>query len=64
MLPQFTNGNHVTAATDNHESEHVQLFTRRQLRRIEWNARVMDRLPRMLASGWYFTLRCEAETNP
>ena len=91
------NSNQVTAATDNHESGHVQFFTRRQLRRlfadfslsvaregvgsflagpfvghtlarsnrfIEWNARVTDRLPRALASGWYFALRREAETNP
>lgn len=90
------NSNQVTAATDNHESGHVQFFTRRQLRRlftdcslsvaregvasflagpfightlarsnrfIEWNARVTDRLPRVLASGWYFALRREAETS-
>lgn len=91
------NSNQVTAATDNHESGHVQFFTRRQLRRlfadcslsvvregvasflagpfightlarsnrfIEWNARVTDRLPSVMASGWYFALRREAETNP
>ena len=28
------NGNQVVAATDNHESGHVQFFTRRQLRRL------------------------------
>lgn len=88
--------NQVTSATDNHESGHVQFFTRRQLRRlfadcslsvikegvasflagpfightlarssrfIEWNARVTDKLPRALASGWYFALRRQAETN-
>ncbi|HKY26969.1 MAG TPA: methyltransferase domain-containing protein, partial [Pyrinomonadaceae bacterium] len=91
------NSNQVTAATDNHESGHVQFFTRRQLRRlfadcslsivkegvgsflagpfightlarsdrfIEWNARVTDKLPRVLASGWYFALRRETENNP
>ena len=90
------NSNQVSAATDNHESGHVQFFTLRQLRRlfadcslsvategvgsflagpfightlarsnrfIEWNARVTDRLPRVLASGWYFALRREAETT-
>ena len=90
------NSNQVTAATDNHESGHVQFFTRRQLRRlfadcslsvtsegvgsflagpfightlarsnrfIEWNARVTDKLPRALASGWYFALRRQAENN-
>ena len=84
------NRKQVVAATDNHESGHVQFFTRRQLRRlfaqcslsvadegvatllagpfvghtlarserfIEWNARVTDKLPRVLASGWYFALR-------
>jgi ubiquinone biosynthesis O-methyltransferase len=91
------NSNQVTAATDNHESGHVQFFTRRQLRRlfaecslsvvregvasflagpfightlarsdrfIEWNARVTDKLPRVLASGWYFALRRQTENNP
>ena len=91
------NSNQVSAATDNHESGHVQFFTRRQLRRlfadcslsvakegvgsffagpfightlarsdrfIEWNARVTDKLPRVLASGWYFALRRETENNP
>ena len=91
------NSKRVTAATDNHESGHVQFFTRRQLRRlfadcslyvaregvasflagpfightlarsdrfIEWNARVTDKLPRVLASGWYFALRRETEKNP
>jgi ubiquinone biosynthesis O-methyltransferase len=84
------NNNQVTAATDNHESGHVQFFTRRQLRRlfadcclyiaregvgsflagplightlarsdrfIAWNARITDKLPRVMASGWYFALR-------
>lgn len=87
----------VMAATDNHESGHVQFFTRRQLRRlfaecslsvvregvasflagpfvghtlarserfIEWNARVTDKLPRVLASGWYFALRRATESHP
>jgi ubiquinone biosynthesis O-methyltransferase len=91
------NSKQVTAATDNHESGHVQFFTRRQLRRlfadcslsvvregvasllagpfightlarsgrfIEWNARVTDKLPRVLASGWYFALRRQTEDNP
>ena len=91
------NSNEVTAATDNHESGHVQFFTRRRLQRlfadcslsvakegvgsflagpfightlarsdrfIEWNARVADKLPRALASGWYFALRRETENNP
>ena len=91
------NNTQVTAATDNHESGHVQFFTRRQLRRlfadcslsvfregvasflagpfightlarsdrfIEWNARVTDKLPRVLASGWYFALRRQTEPNP
>lgn len=90
------NSNQVTAATDNHESGHVQFFTRRQLRRlfadcslsvaregvgsflagpfightlarsdrfIEWNARVTDKLPRVLASGWYFALRRETDSQ-
>jgi ubiquinone biosynthesis O-methyltransferase len=30
---------------------------------IEWNARVTDKLPRVLASGWYFALRRETK-NP
>jgi len=84
------NGKEVIAATDNHESGHVQFFTRRQLRHlfaecslsvasegvasflagpfightlarserfIEWNARITDKLPAMLASGWYYALR-------
>lgn len=79
----------VVAATDNHDSGHVQFFTRRRLQRlfdecslsvlsegaasllagpfvghtlarserfIDWNARVTDKLPRALASGWYFAL--------
>ena len=91
------NSKQVIAATDNHESGHVQFFTRRQLRRlfaecslsvaregvasflagpfightlarserfIEWNARVTEKLPRVLASGWYFALRRETENNP
>jgi ubiquinone biosynthesis O-methyltransferase len=91
------NSKQVTAATDNHESGHVQFFTRRQLRRlfadcsltvaregvasflagpfighslarsnrfIEWNARVTDKLPPVMASGWYFALRREAENKP
>jgi ubiquinone biosynthesis O-methyltransferase len=91
------NSNQVTAATDNHDSGHVQFFTRRQLRRlfadcslyvvregvasflagpfightlarsdrfIEWNARVTDKLPRVLASGWYFALRRETDNKP
>jgi hypothetical protein len=91
------NSKQVIAATDNHESGHVQFFTRRQLRRlfaecslsvasegvasflagpfmghtlarsarfVEWNARVTDKLPRVLASGWYFALRRETENNP
>ena len=91
------NSKQVTAATDNHESGHVQFFTRGQLRRlfaecslsvtsegvgsflagpfightlarserfIEWNARVTDKIPRVLASTWYFALRREAENNP
>lgn len=90
------NREQVIGATDNHESGHVQFFTRRQLRRlfaqsslsvasqgaatflagpfvghtlgrserfIEWNARVTDKLPRVLASGWYFALRRETEKN-
>lgn len=90
------NNNQVTAGTDNHESGHVQFFTRGQLRRlfancslsvakegvgvflngpfightlarsdrfIEWNARVTDKLPRVLASGWYFALRHETANN-
>ena len=84
------NSREIVAATDNHESGHVQSFTRRRLRRlfadcsltvfregaasflagplvghtlarssrfIEWNARVTDKLPLTLASGWYFALR-------
>ena len=31
---------------------------------IEWNARVTDKLPRVLASGWYFALRRQTENNP
>jgi ubiquinone biosynthesis O-methyltransferase len=91
------NSKQVIAATDNHESGHVQFFTRGQLRRlfadcslsvaregvasflagpfvghtlarsarfVEWNARVTDKLPRVLASGWYFALRRETENNP
>jgi ubiquinone biosynthesis O-methyltransferase len=91
------NSKQVIAATDNHESGHVQFFTRRQLRRlfaecslsvaregvasflagpfvghtlarsarfVEWNARVTDKVPRVLASGWYFALRRETENNP
>jgi SAM-dependent methyltransferase len=90
------NGNQAMAGTDNHESGHVQFFTRRRLRRlfaecslsvtkegvasflagpfightlarsqrfIEWNARVTDKLPRVLASGWYFALRRKSENN-
>lgn len=90
------NNNQVSAATDNHESGHVQFFTRRQLRRvfadcslsvaregvgsflagpfightlarsdrfIDWNARVTDKLPPVLASGWYFALRHETQNN-
>jgi ubiquinone biosynthesis O-methyltransferase len=30
---------------------------------IEWNARVTDKLPRVLASGWYFALRRETENS-
>ena len=30
---------------------------------VEWNARVTDKLPRVLASGWYFALRRETK-NP
>jgi ubiquinone biosynthesis O-methyltransferase len=30
---------------------------------IEWNARVADHLPLMLASGWYFALRREASAE-
>ncbi|HYW74811.1 MAG TPA: class I SAM-dependent methyltransferase [Pyrinomonadaceae bacterium] len=78
------------AGTDNHESGHLQFFTRPRLRRlfdqaglqivassagsllagpiaghfvaqsqrlIDWNAGVTDRLPFVLASGWYFALR-------
>ena len=91
------NSKQVIAATDNHESGHVQFFTRRQLRRlfaecslyvakegvgsflagpfvghtlarserfIEWNARVTDKLPRVLASVWYFALSRETENHP
>ncbi|MBA3806437.1 MAG: methyltransferase domain-containing protein [Acidobacteria bacterium] len=80
------------AATDNHESGHIQFFTRRRLARlfaecdlkvfregasvlfcgplaghtlarsprfVEWNARVADKLPLALSSGWYFALRRE-----
>lgn len=90
------NSKKVIAATDNHESGHVQFFTRRQLRRlfaecslsvsregvasflagpfightfarserfIEWNARVTDKLPPVMASGWYYALRREKEDN-
>ena len=90
------NSKKVIAATDNHESGHVQFFTRRQLRRlfdecslsvaregvasflagpfightfarserfIEWNARVTDKLPPVMASGWYYALRREKENN-
>jgi len=90
------NSNQVTAGTDNHDSGHVQFFTRRQLRRlfaecslsvasegaasflagpfightlarsnrfIEWNAQVTDKLPVVLASGWYFALRRKTENN-
>jgi SAM-dependent methyltransferase len=86
----------VMAATDNHESGHVQFFTRRRLsglfrqcglsifraeasvllsgplvghtlarspRFIEWNARVTDRLPMFLSSGWYFALRRQTESR-
>jgi ubiquinone biosynthesis O-methyltransferase len=85
----------VMAATDNHESGHVQFFTRRRLsalfrqcglrvfraeasvlfsgplvghtlarsaRFIEWNARITDRLPMVLSSGWYFALRRQTES--
>lgn len=85
-------GTKAVAATDNHESDHIQFFTRRRLRRlfsecslsvfregagsflggpmightlarshgfIEWNARITNRLPLVLASGWYFALRRE-----
>lgn len=31
---------------------------------IEWNARVTDRLPRVLASGWYFALRRSGNGRP
>ena len=91
------NSKQVIAATDNHESGHVQFFTRGQLRRlfggcslsvaregvasflagplightlarserfIEWNAWVTDKLPPVLASGWYYALRRETENNP
>ena len=91
------NSKEVIAATDNHESGHVQFFTRRQLRRlfaecslsviregvasflagplightlarserfIEWNAQVTDKLPPVLASGWYYALRRETENDP
>jgi 2-polyprenyl-3-methyl-5-hydroxy-6-metoxy-1,4-benzoquinol methylase len=86
----------VMAATDNHESGHVQFFTRRRLfelfrrcgltlfraessvflsgplvghtlarsrRFIEWNARITDKLPMLLSSGWYFALRRQAESS-
>jgi len=89
-----SNSKVTTAATDNHESGHVQFFTRRRLRRlfaecslgvategvatflagpfightlarsvrfIEWNARVTDKLPSILASGWYYALRRKGE---
>jgi 2-polyprenyl-3-methyl-5-hydroxy-6-metoxy-1,4-benzoquinol methylase len=91
------NGKEVIAATDNHESGHVQFFTRRQLRHlfaecslsvasegvgsflagpfightlarserfIEWNARITDKLPAMLASGWYYALRLRDIEDP
>jgi SAM-dependent methyltransferase len=84
------NQKEVMAATDNHDSGHVQFFTRRRLRRlfvdcdlaivsegagsllagpiaghllgrsqkfIEWNARIVDQLPLVLSSSWYFALR-------
>jgi 2-polyprenyl-3-methyl-5-hydroxy-6-metoxy-1,4-benzoquinol methylase len=84
----------VLGSTDNHESGHVQFFTRRRLlsifsqcgltmfreggaslfagplagitlarseRFIEWNARVTDRLPLALSSGWYFALRRDGQ---
>ena len=36
----------------------------RSRRLIDWNARVTDRLPLILASGWYFVLRsAERKTN-
>jgi 2-polyprenyl-3-methyl-5-hydroxy-6-metoxy-1,4-benzoquinol methylase len=88
------NSRPVMAATDNHESGHVQFFTRGRLfelfrqcglvvfrmeasvllsgplvghtlarsqRFIEWNARITDRLPMFLSSGWYFALRRQTE---
>ena len=30
---------------------------------VEWNARITDKLPRVLASGWYFALRRATENN-
>jgi 2-polyprenyl-3-methyl-5-hydroxy-6-metoxy-1,4-benzoquinol methylase len=90
-------GQEVMAATDNHESGHVQFFTRRRLsllfrqcglsifrqgasvllagplvghtlarssRFIEWNARVADKLPMVLSSGWYFALRRQLDARP
>jgi len=36
----------------------------RSERFVEWNARVTDRLPLMLASGWYFALRRKTHTAP
>jgi SAM-dependent methyltransferase len=80
----------AVGSTDNHESGHVQFFTRGRLRKlfaecglliflegassllsgplvghtlgrsqsfIEWNARTADKLPPVLASGWFFALR-------
>ena len=35
----------------------------RSERFIEWNARVTDNLPSLLASGWYFALRRKTENN-
>lgn len=35
----------------------------RSTRFIEWNARVTDKLPLALASGWYFALRTEREAG-
>lgn len=91
------NSQPVMAATDNHESGHVQFFTRRRLSElfrqcglsifrqeasvllsgpvightlarfpgfIEWNARVTDRLPMILSSGWYFALRRQDDSGP
>jgi ubiquinone/menaquinone biosynthesis C-methylase UbiE len=39
-------------------------FVSRSRRLVEWNARITDRLPFVLASGWYFALRLKNPIEP